>query len=283
MSTSLIFKHLLDILKVESNLDGESSGSIGKEWLPHLVACCTDLRDSAASADTTTTNKDRLTILPKVIKCYSRLLNKAVSIPLSQIKHIKLVETMMEGLVNLLSVLSQTDRETRLALQKGMIEEQSSLLMIFLHLITIYEAIGTSSQPPPAPTTPADKTNNAAAEDEHISAISLQLYDCILTAVYTVTDDTVPAEQPEGVISHKLNHVFSGPLATQAVHALLGFCGHRAKRVSGLAAAALLHTLRCFARHGQVWRTCFPGAFSGLFVLTQSGYKRYGAPLPHHL
>lgn len=272
MSTGFIFKHLLDVLKIESNLDGEGSGSISKEWLPLLVDGCAALRDSAdAGNEDATTDKDRLTILPKVLKCYSRLLNKAISIPLSQIKHTKLVEIIIEGLCNILNNLSQSDNTTRLTLQKVMIDEEASLLMIFLHLITIYESIGNNNQSQ----FPSSAEHSAAPmEDEHLSEISLKLHNNILTSVYIITDGTVPAEYAHNVINHKLNVVFSGPLSTQLIQALLTFCGHKSKRVSGLAASVLLHTMKCFAQHRGVWRTCFPGAFSGLFVLTQSGYKR---------
>ena len=260
MSTAFIFKHLLDVLKIESNLDGEGSGEIGKEWLPQLVQACAALRDAAVGKETT--NKDRLVILPKVLKCFSRLLNKAVSIPLSEIKHPKLVETMLEGTFNLLSTLNQADKETRALLQKAMIDEQSSVLMIFLHLITIFEVIGK-------------KNAGSEFEDEHLTEISLQLYNAILVSVYTINDDTVSMKHIANVEKHKLNHVFSGALATQTIQSLLAFCNHKSKRISTEAATDLLYTLRCFKQHREVWRTCFPGAFSGLFVLTQSGYKRY--------
>eukprot|EP01032_Pedospumella_encystans_P013457 gene13457-15493_t len=258
MSTAFIFKHLLDVLKIESNLDGEGSGEIGKEWLPHLVQSCAALRDAAMGKETT--NKDRLVILPKVLKCFSRLLNKAISIPLSEIKHPKLVETILEGTFNLLSTLNQADKETRALLQKAMVDEQSSVLMIFLHLITIFEVIGK-------------KNSGSEFEDEHLTEISLQLYNAILVSVYTINEDAVSIEHSVNVENHKLNHVFSGALATQTIQSLLTFCNHKSKRINTEAASDLLYTLRCFKPHREVWRTCFPGAFSGLFVLTQSGYK----------
>lgn len=260
MSTAFIFKHLLDVLKIESNLDGESSGEIGKEWLPQLVQSCAALRDAATGKETT--NKDRLVILPKVLKCFSRLLNKAISIPLSEIKHPKLVEMILEGTFNLLSTLNQADEETRALLQKAMVDEQSSVLMIFLHLITIFEAIGK-------------KNSGSEFEDEHLTEISLQLYNAILVSVYTINDDIISLDHFANVEKHKLNHVFSGALATQTIQSLLTFCNHKSKRISTEAATDLLYTLRCFKQHREVWRTCFPGTFSGLFVLTQSGYKRY--------
>lgn len=267
MSTAFIFKHLLDVLKIESNLDGEGGGEIDKEWLPQLVQSCAALRDAAKEKETS--NKDRSVIFPKVLKCFSRLMNKAVSIPLSEIKYPKLVETLLEGMFNLLSTLYQADQETRVLLQKAMIDEQSSVLMIFLHLITIFETIG--------------KKNSGALqneiEDEHLTEISLQLYNAILVSVYMITNDTISTERFVNVESHKLNHVFSGALATQTIQSLLTFCHHKSKRISTEAATDLLYTLRCFKQHREVWRTCFPGAFSGLFVLTQSGYKRYGSML----
>jgi hypothetical protein len=261
MASSIIFKHLLDILKVESQLDGEGSSEISAEWLPSILSSCVALRDSALNRSATST-KDLLTILPKVIKCYSRLLNRAVSIPLSQIKNHHLVEALCEGISSILNILNTSEYSIKTAVQKIAIDEQASLVMVFLHLITIFEIIQLKST----------KAEDGHVENEHISEIALQLYNHILVATFQITNDVPVFHSALG--DHKLNVVFSGHLSTQLIQSLLSFCAHKSKRIASLASTDLLYTLRCFQQHTSVWRTCFPGVFSGLFVLTQSGYKR---------
>jgi hypothetical protein len=262
---ALIYKHFLDILKVESGLYGADRWN--RAGCEELQPFCVAFQGAISDGDTTTI--DRLNILPKALKCTARLLSKLVSLVETRVNHEKLTIVVVESLHRLFHLLqTSTTSEQRRQMQRALIDDQASVVLVYLHLLTILEVVAQSVTAGDTPTNGVDR--------EPLAESALDLYNSLLAVLYfssSADDSTAP---DEGVAAtHKLNSSFEGPLGSQAVLSLLTLAKHRSKRVANSAAGCLLLTTRCFADQRETWRACFPGAFSGLFLLTQSGFKGY--------
>jgi hypothetical protein len=262
---ALIYKHFLDILKVESGLNGADRWN--RAGYEELQPFCVAFQGAIGDGDTTTI--DRLNILPKALKCTARLLSKLVLLVETRVNHEKLTIVVVESLHRMFHLLqTSTTSEQRRQMQRALIDDQASVVLVYLHLLTILEAVAQRVTAGDTPTNGVDR--------EPLAESALDLYNSLLAVLYfssSADDSTAP---DEGVAAtHKLNSSFEGPLGSQAVLSLLTLAKHRSKRVANSAAGCLLLTTRCFADQRETWRACFPGAFSGLFLLTQSGFKRY--------
>jgi hypothetical protein len=256
---ALVYKHFLDILKVESQLNGED------EWdqrgFQALLPYCAAFQTAIADGDTS--HSDRLKLLPKVLKCTSRLLSKLVSLVESKVNHEKLACVVVGSSSLLLSMVRSGGDVACREVQELLFDDQASVVMIFLHLLAVFEGVIQITG------------GESHREDEQLTEQCLGLYGLLLTSLFNTADgQDITSDSKSRFASHKLSQSFDGALGSQLVLCLLTLCKHRAKRVAGRAAAGLLLTMRCFAEHTSTWRACFPGTFSGLFVLTQGGFKR---------
>lgn len=262
---ALIYKHLLDILKVESLLNGKERWDQG--GFEQLLPICSSFRKAMDDSDTS--DADRLNIFPKALKCTSRLLSKLVSLVDSQVNHEKLTLVVMDNQTKLLLALG-SDCEHRRKIREVLMDDQASVVMIFLHTLTVLEGVAQG--------TTADKSSSGP-DNEPILEAALLLHNSLLTAVFAIdqksdSEDALLSNTKEIPAAHKLTAAFEGALGSQAVLALLTLSKHRAKRVAASAVVGLLLSMRCFVEQRETWRACFPGTFSGLFLLTQSGFKR---------
>lgn len=253
--------HLLNVLKVESNLDGDNEWTTGHEMLQSLWSHF-DLLGKTVTTASAAIN-DQKSILPKLIKSCARILSKFVSLATSEVKNDKMVCSILHCLNSLLGVLAMHDSSTREEVQRCLIDDQSSVVMLYLQLLTIFESNTVEK-------------HRHRLENERLLESSLQLYHQLLSSLFNVSnnENSLHGSINKKLWSHKLYTSFEGPLASQTVLSLLNTMQHKAKRIATSAASNLLLTLQCFPHHREVWRACYPGTFSGLFVLTQSGYKR---------
>jgi hypothetical protein len=256
---ALVYKHFLDILKVESQLNGED------EWdqrgFQMLLPYCAAFQ--AAISDKDTSHSDRMKLLPKVLKCTSRLLSKLVSLVESKVNHEKLACVVVGNCFLILNVVRTEGEVACKEVQELLFDDQASVVMIFLHLLALLEGVTQSTGV------------EAHREDEQLTEQALSLYGLLLASLFNTTDGQhISTETSVRFASHKLSQSFDGALGSQLVLCLLTLCKHRSKRIAGSAASGLLLSMRCFAVHTSTWRACFPGTFSGLFVLTQGGFKR---------
>lgn len=253
-----IYKHLLDILKVESNLDSDNDWTASNEILQALSTSIVKLRQAAAAA--TTSIHDKKSIFPKVVKTSARILSKFVSLATSQVSNDKLVCAVLDTLNTMFAAFAERDQVSKAEIQSYLTEDQAGVVMLYLQLLTIFESQAADKQ--------GDRLQN-----ELLLETSLLLFHNLLSCLFNITTDA-PVHVDKKLWSHKLYTSFEGPLASQTVLSLLACMQHKSKRIAGSAAADLLLSLQCFPNHREVWRACYPGTFSGLFVLTQSGFKR---------
>lgn len=266
---ALIYKHLLDILKVESQLNGNNDWNRKgfEQLLPYWAAFHTSL------SDPDTSELDRLNVLPKALKCLSRLLTKLVDIMTNQVFHERLALLACQAGGKLLQMTTKFEQQsTAKKVPSVLADDEASLVIIFLQLLTILEGISGGVGPESSAS-----SGSTGTDREPLTEGTLYLMEQLLKATCCSI-----IEHPE-VLKHgeielqKLNNAFEGALGSQLVLALLNLSKHRAKHIAGSALDCLLLVMRGFARHRGTWRACFPGTFSALFVLTQSGFKRYVA------
>jgi hypothetical protein len=180
----------------------------------------------------------------------------------SKVNHEKLARVVVGSCSLLLSMARTGDVACR-EVQELLFDDQASVVMIFLHILAVFEGVTQSTG------------GESHREDEQLTEQCLGLYSLLLTSLFNTTDgQNIALDSKNRFSLHKLSQSFDGALGSQQVLCLLTLCKHRAKRIAGSAAAGLLLTMRCFAEHASTWRACFPGTFSGLFVLTQGGFKR---------
>lgn len=274
-----VYKHLLDILKLESSFKSSIDSLADDEFLSFADAVAPIinlLKNSFCSA----LFKDKLHVLPRIAKCFSRILSRSVSLKLHKVLFPKLVGNTIECLVELLQQLVHKDcnkKDVKLVI----IDESSAILTIYLQLMAIFEVMKRSNVMPEESGLRKSKIELHSSENEFLIEITLRLYSLLLSALFGVSTNGFLID--EFIISDLVNlriyQTFNGYTASQAIHSLLFFSQYtKIKRIASKALNALYLTLHCFGHEEggkiAVWRTCFPGLFSTLFVLTQSGYKR---------
>ena len=253
---ALIYKHLLDVLKVESQLNGSDEWShAGFEALiPYFASL------KASTTDDDTSDSDRLKLLPKILKCVSRILSKVVNIVETKVLHERLTIIVLDSLSSILKELHRRSANHSLV-QSIFIEDQASVVMIVLHVLSILESVSPD--------------RGGQSHDEALTSASLDAFSQTLHTLFNINSvDDLTEKKRRSLSTHRLSASFESSLGSQAVLALLGLCRHRSKRIATAAADDLLLCMACFPDFTHMWRSCFPGAFSGLFVLSQSGFKR---------
>jgi hypothetical protein len=209
MSTSEIFKYLLDILKLESNLMSHGNKSADYEYVAYASALVRSIEVlEKAIVQDSVLDCDRVKILPNMLKCFSRLLSKTVSLATYSVKQEALliatmdclssiIEKLMKVRLNVSSSLSRKQRKNernkpdidplRIAVQKVFRDELTSVTTIYLHVLAVFESINQQQhhhgkQQCVRPASSADAQGSSrSVNNEPLLWSTLQLYSALVS------------------------------------------------------------------------------------------------------
>ena len=148
---SLVFKHLLDVLKEESCLIGwEEMLSLNSyedfnACSARLSARCGTLRLSLLNDRIT--NQELLRIFSSLLKFNGRIMRKLVSLSTQKIYSKAVLAISMEMLlyVTIKLMIITNDRSTKQELQKVLVEDEVSTFVIYLHVMAILETLKSTT------------------------------------------------------------------------------------------------------------------------------------------
>jgi hypothetical protein len=179
-----------------------------------------------------------------LLPCMTRIISGSLSFSTCQIIHFKKVKSALKLLNILLHSISGLTSTSRNAIYTKSGKDINNL---FLLVTTTLESLKGS-------------IDQNRVEDEELCVSCFEYYN-----------STIQLWHDE--LSLSLPNALSGPFLAQIIQCTLFFGKHRSKEVSQLSIACL-RNLVSVVGDGGLWRTFFPGIFSGLYAVCKGGYKR---------
>lgn len=115
------------------------------------------------------------------------------------------------------------------------------------------------------------KSGFERADDEETITMSMKCYHAYILLLLTSQIESF----------HFLPKILSGPFLAQFIQTCLHFAGHRAKQAAVASLQCLNKLLKLAYVHGgslgsaSLWQSYYPGIFSGLYAVCNSGFRRY--------